>query len=521
MICFFPEEMEIKENIFTSEKMRISKAKFKNNDEMRILHFLHILYINSNDLLSFINIMYKLKHNKVDGTMNIDKIYFQDNFLILSYIYNEESLVDINSLDDKQKEILVSSVFDSLKNLHKHKIYHLRLKINSVLVDKCGNYKICFISPPFYVHIDDEDKELPFFKCPYDKRDSFMFGLLKYQIKTGKTQTQMLSDFWGFSIPNDDSGISEFLSFDVNARPSFTDEIVELTDYKKQIFVDLPEDSFLKSCCYLHGFGVELDHERALGIMSKCSDPISKNNLGKLLLKRNEVDSALELFVQASSHNYPIAQHNAAIIYLQKKQVNKTIEYATKAAEMGYHLSLLLLANVYANGTHIDLEKTAKYTFIAARHGDTEALHMSGLHFEHGNGTSKDYVKMGQCWAAAAKMGSPLGINNIGAHTASHKGAVELWKVAAEHGESRAIFNLANAYLIGRGVEKDLEKACYYMRKSAKSGYYPAMFDYAMMLLSGIGCEKNEAKAEEWCRRGNKARLKEEIKKERISKMFQ
>ena len=76
--------------------------------------------------------------------------------------------------------------------------------------------------------------------------------------------------------------------------------------------------------------------------------------------------------------------------------------------------------------------------------------------------------------------------------------AVERYRRAAEAGRSFARYNLALAYLNGRGAEHDPTAAAQQFRKAAKRGHAPAMLRLAELHLAGFGVPQDAIEAAAW-----------------------
>ena len=53
----------------------------------------------------------------------------------------------------------------------------------------------------------------------------------------------------------------------------------------------------------------------------------------------------------------------------------------------------------------------------------------------------------------------------------NYEKALELWQWAGELGHAESYYNIGNAYLIGRGVQRDMKKAVYYWEQAAILGH--------------------------------------------------
>ena len=81
----------------------------------------------------------------------------------------------------------------------------------------------------------------------------------------------------------------------------------------------------------------------------------------------------------------------------------------------------------------------------------------------------------------------------------NHAAAVNIYKKMADNGFSIGQYSLANSYLRGIGVERDLKKAAYWAKKSAQAGgFSEGMLLYANFCFEGIGVERNIIESAKW-----------------------
>lgn len=77
--------------------------------------------------------------------------------------------------------------------------------------------------------------------------------------------------------------------------------------------------------------------------------------------------------------------------------------------------------------------------------------------------------------------------------------AIELYKAAAEKGNSVAQFELAGIYEEGEHINgRDLEQALFWYRESAKAGYAPAQYALGTLYEDGGMVEKDLSQALHW-----------------------
>ncbi len=84
-------------------------------------------------------------------------------------------------------------------------------------------------------------------------------------------------------------------------------------------------------------------------------------------------------------------------------------------------------------------------------------------------------------WTASAQDDIRDGVNAWSA--GEYETAVNLWSVPASAGDPDALFNLGQAYRLGRGVTRDLERAQELYRQAASAGHIRAADTYGLMLF--------------------------------------
>lgn len=71
-------------------------------------------------------------------------------------------------------------------------------------------------------------------------------------------------------------------------------------------------------------------------------------------------------------------------------------------------------------------------------------------------------------------------------------------QVRANNGDAEACYKVAQAYMYGNGVDKNLTYAFTYMKTAAENGYVPAYIEVAKMYHGGRGVTKDRSVAEKW-----------------------
>ncbi len=77
----------------------------------------------------------------------------------------------------------------------------------------------------------------------------------------------------------------------------------------------------------------------------------------------------------------------------------------------------------------------------------------------------------------------------------NYAGALEQYRIAAEHGSPRAQYILGRMYVQGKGTAPDRKKAVKWIQKAALNEYNAANFDMGLRYLSGDGVSGNYEKS--------------------------
>lgn len=186
------------------------------------------------------------------------------------------------------------------------------------------------------------------------------------------------------------------------------------------------------SLCYGKGIGVTQDYEKAFTWAMKSA-------------KQGNVLSATTV----------------AGCYFQGKGVEQdipqAIEWLTKAANQGNVMAQHNLGTMYLEGLP-DIPKDEKKSFFwfekAANQGDREAQCFLGVCYLMGKGVAKSTEKAVYWTQKAVDRGDPAAQRNMGIFYATGEGglkkdvnkALELWKKAAEAGDSEAQYVLGSCY---------------------------------------------------------------------------
>lgn len=76
--------------------------------------------------------------------------------------------------------------------------------------------------------------------------------------------------------------------------------------------------------------------------------------------------------------------------------------------------------------------------------------------------------------------------------------AMKWYKLSADKGNAKAMYNVGFMYYHSRGVAQNYAEAMNWFKKSADKGIGPAMFNIGAMYYNGLGVAKNDAEAKTW-----------------------
>ena len=500
-----------------------------------IVHTLNLFNYLTKSILNFIKQIIKLQKLRSPLAMEIIGFNIEKNNLNVFYIDEDFVKLDFSAMTERERELILLNLAQSVKFLHDNRIYHLNINDEILFINSSKVFKIGFLQPPLDATISPEGEELPFHECPIEFQDSFLFGLLAEEILNGKKRVDLLKQIWDFNLilEQNDSMIQRCLDLTAKSRPNFkeivkhfetilninteqkTDKDNELETQKIDINDNEVMDAIksipcLFGACYLIPYGVEKqDLQKAQEIFETSDDPISMNNLAKLVITKDP-ERAVNLLLKSASTGFHVAEKNAGVLLLQNKRVKEAVTFLEKAVSHGNHDALLILEDTYFQS---DKHKAFLCISKAAKHGDTKALVNLGLFHEHAWGTPQNFGAMSGSWALAVKIGSIQAINNLGVHIASIEESMKLWSGI---NDPVAHFNIANYYLHKERTDENYHHALELMRKSAESGYIPAMFNMAVLLK-----ETNPEEADEWCKKASDAKTEELINIARMKEISQ
>ena len=176
---------------------------------------------------------------------------------------------------------------------------------------------------------------------------------------------------------------------------------------------------------------------------------------------------------------------------------------ATERAEAGDAQAMTLLGHLYESGQGIpgDAAKAALWYGLAAKRGDREGQVALALLCLSGEGVSRDKRRAMELFEAAARQDQPIALFNLaqlyneGEIVTPDPGkALTLMRRAAELGNTEAAYGYALMLDDADEPGKDAE-VTRWLGVAAANGHVPAEIEYAIRLANGRGIEKNLQRA--------------------------
>lgn len=205
--------------------------------------------------------------------------------------------------------------------------------------------------------------------------------------------------------------------------------------------------------CYAHGNGVMMNSEEAVKWYRAAAE--------------QELAPALHRMYECCRDGMGV-----------ERNLGNAVKWCRKAAEAGFEEGMFDMGMLYVHGTGV--EENAKSAFKWFRRGAEKGHPMS-------------LYKFGQCY----KLGYGTDKDEDEAQKWQNK-AVEVWKKAADGGDTDAMVRLAELHKEGDVVELDKEESVKWYRKAAESGNAIAQLRLALCYHDGEGIEQDAEEAAKW-----------------------
>lgn len=267
---------------------------------------------------------------------------------------------------------------------------------------------------------------------------------------------------------------------------------------------------------YSEGHGVPLNLDLALEWMKKSADQNfapAQSDLGNHYLRLKDYPNALTMFSKSAAQRYPSGSLGLGYMYEKGLGISsdpaQAAAWYAEAAIKGLPDAQLKLGNLYMQGTGVvkNESQAVAWWAKAADAGNTSAQMLLADAYSLGRGVDKDLSVAFKWIKKSADKGIPAsqfalgeiyskGITEGSAHVDIDRSQATAWyALASSQGYLPATLALANAYVQGYGVIRNLEHATSIYKQTADLGSMVAQHNYATFLETGIGTTQNKSAA--------------------------
>jgi TPR repeat protein len=273
---------------------------------------------------------------------------------------------------------------------------------------------------------------------------------------------------------------------------------------------------------YRFGAGVKWDSEKYFILSSKAYDWLSNNshlNDPEIWSDLGQIKKDDDLLFKAAEQGFADAQHLLSQNYMRQKDFKKAVYWCTLAAEQGIADAQIMLSDMYESGCGVeqDIEQSVFWYRQSAEqvhHLTSPKRHLNRLYGK------KIYIEKDSdqpiYWILKAvehgRLDWSLDLAYIYKEIKNYEKAIYWFERTAElheveedkdddmfHDEGIALFELAEIYENGLGVELNLNKAFSLYVKSADNGSFFATNKLGDIFKDGLlGLEKDYNKAFYW-----------------------
>lgn len=256
---------------------------------------------------------------------------------------------------------------------------------------------------------------------------------------------------------------------------------------------------------YLNKDFAESDTQKALDYLITAAQKghsYAQYTLGKMFLKgeivKQNVDYALRWLEEAVRQDNTDAQCLLGKVLLQGEVIEQDADRASallkKAVESGSSYAAYLLGKAFLDGTVIlqDIPEAIRLLTESADRGFTPAEYQLGKLLYKGDVISQDISKALAYLERTAEKEQPYAAYLAGKILLTEDAvkdvpkAIRLLKIAAEHGNDFAEYQLGKLHLYGKDVQQDYAEAIRWLTSSAEHGN-----QYAEQLLHSIRNNRN------------------------------
>ena len=231
---------------------------------------------------------------------------------------------------------------------------------------------------------------------------------------------------------------------------------------------------------YQYGEGVEQSDTEAVKWYRKGVEAGNANamcNLGLMYDNGQGVEQsdteAVKWYRKGAEAGNARAMNILGVMYANGQGVEQSdaeaVKWYRKGAEAGNANAMNSLGWMYQSGKGVEQSDTeaVKWYRKGAEAGNANAMCNLGWMYENGQGVEQSNTEAVKWYKKAADGGNAWAMNRLGELSSSYSEELKWYNLAADKGNSDAMFNLVWMYRMGNGVDKDINTALYWAKKSA------------------------------------------------------
>lgn len=271
--------------------------------------------------------------------------------------------------------------------------------------------------------------------------------------------------------------------------------------------------NYLLGRCYYHGYGTEIDFLKAVQHFKNAAERghgTAKDYLGDCYyngqgVSQSYTEAAKWYQDAADNHGNGSSAHSLAFMYMRGEGVpadeRRAIDYWHIAADNGITQAQRIISREYLTGEYLvrDNDKAKKYIEMAAEKGDAEAQFTLGRYYVSDMGFDDDQ-KCFEWFMKAAEQGYVEAEYAVGGCYENELGvkqdyseANRWYQIAVKDGHAQAAYSLGINYLEGRGIDKDNEAGILLLEIASNGGIRKASRELASRYHYGVPNYKGQA----------------------------
>lgn len=240
--------------------------------------------------------------------------------------------------------------------------------------------------------------------------------------------------------------------------------------------------------------------------LSRLGCSVAKYRLGKMFLRgedvAKDVDYALRWLEESASEGNPFSEYLLGKTYLKGEDVEQDTvraeELLRRSADKGNRYAEYTLGKTLLDGELLmqDIPEAVRLLTASAEQSFPNAEYILGKLYYKGEVIPADMKRAIELLERASERGNQYAAYLAGKLRLTENEvkdinkAIHNFEIAANDGNDFAQYQLGKIYLYGKDVEQDIQKALFWLEKSAKNGN-----QYAKQLLHSIDTNRNYSAA--------------------------